>query len=126
MWQRIQTLFMFLGAAAAFAMGYLALNAGNSVPAQLDLLIWPTGLVAGLLLANIFNFRKRKLQIRLNSWALLVLMLAFSAEIYYYFVLKGVLKASLVCGILAVWMIVLANRAIRRDEEKVRAADRLR
>ena len=71
MWQRIQTLFMFLGAAAAFAMGYLALNAGNSAPAQLDLLIWPTGLVAGLLLANIFNFRKRKLQIRLNSWALL-------------------------------------------------------
>ena len=122
MWQRIQTVYMVLGASMLFTVGM-----GN--PNVLESVLGGFGV--GLFLANCTYYKNRKRQFVLNRLAMLV---AFALEaVYLYPVLEagdsGVLDQSVwvtLAPLCAVVFASLANRAIQRDENLVKSSDRIR
>ena len=122
MWQRIQTIYMLLGAMAFFSIGVYD-------PSNTESLV--AGLGVALLFANITYFRFRKRQFIINR---IVIIIAFFLEgliIYPIFQLSGneipnnnfiILSAPL----MAVVFMALANRSIQKDEKNVNSADRFR
>ncbi len=84
-------------------------------------------------LVTIFLFKNRKMQIKLASGNLALMLLFYVVSIVYYFMIKDSLQAvfSLVPFVTfipfaALVLNVFAIRAIRADEELVRSLDRLR
>jgi peptidoglycan/LPS O-acetylase OafA/YrhL len=135
MWQRIQTLYMFLAAIAGILLaGVLTLWQGPEGDFKaLDNPVYAflAGAAAGMLLANIFNYKKRKLQIVLNRAAMLAFLVAAGFMIYEYVALVTSGQATgpglgLVMPLLAIILIVMANRGITKDEELVQSANRFR
>lgn len=151
--QRIQTLYLLLGAALGVAMAFfpfanIATGSdfgslytiktvsesgfldGNNI--MLIGMILNAILVLGVLIA-IFLFKNRVLQMRVNAFMFLVNigLLAFilfvpdkiakgiGGSVYYIF--PGVMFPVAI-----LLLLIAANRAIKKDELKVRAADRLR
>jgi hypothetical protein len=122
MWQRIQTAYMALGALLFFTVG---LGDPNTLETVLG------GLGVGLFLANISYFKHRKRQFVVNRLAMLV---AFALEgVYVYPALRSgdtsVMNQSVwitLAPLVAVVFAALANRAIQRDENLVKSADRIR
>lgn len=122
MWQRIQTLYMFLGAIAFFCVG---INLSNNIQALI------AGLGVALLLANITYFRFRKRQFIVNRIAILVAFLLETLVIYPVLqIFEGDLVRTdlvkLAAPLIAVIFVALANRAIKKDEEKVNSSTRFR
>jgi hypothetical protein len=147
--QRIQTIFLLLASAAGFgqfAAPYLSAEAGNvatSVPALADNVLNPMdnpgllGLCAlsgAVSLAAIFLFKNRPLQARLAGGAALAsIMLAALAGFVAFQILQqmpsgGSVQYGIGLGFPAAALIFnwLAARSIRKDENLVRSADRLR
>ncbi len=122
MWQRIQTVYMVLGALMLFTVGLGNPNVPETVLG---------GFGVGLFLANCTYYKNRKRQFVLNRLAMLV---AFALEaVYLYPVLEsgdsGVLDQSVwvtLAPLSAVVFASLANRAIQRDENLVKSSDRIR
>lgn len=113
---------MALGALLFFTVGL-----GN--PNTLETVLG--GLGVGLLLANTTYYKHRKRQFVVNRLAMLV---AFALEgVYVYPVLQSgdtsVMDQSVwitLAPLVAVVFAALANRAIQRDENLVKSADRIR
>lgn len=85
-----------------------------------------------LVLAAIFQFKQRKLQLKLIRWSHLMLfiyLLSYAAYCYA-FATNSATSYHFSCGILlplfAKLLDLLAAKAIRKDEALVRAADRIR
>jgi len=122
MWQRIQTLYMALGAVMFFFVGYNNLSNAQSLLA---------GLGVALLLANITYYKHRKRQFMVNR---VVVIVAFVLEAWLIYgsmgLVEGATKVSgflpLAAPLLAVIFTAMANRAIQADEKKVQSADRFR
>jgi 4-hydroxybenzoate polyprenyltransferase len=122
MWQRIQTLYMALGAVMFFFVGYNNLSNAQSLLA---------GLGVALLLANITYYKHRKRQFMVNR---VVVIVAFVLEGWLIYGSMGLVEeATTVSGflplaapLLAVIFTAMANRAIQADEKKVQSADRFR
>lgn len=119
MWQRIQTVYMALGALAFFSVGL-------GQPNQTEIIFG--GLGCGLFIANIFWYKTRKRQFVVNR---LVILVAFALEgLFMYPLLQNQTPTQTawltMAPLVAVLMAVLANRAIQRDEQLVKSADRLR
>ena len=126
--QRIQSIYLFFYAAlVAFCFwAFPALVDVSNAIAEVRYI--PLGL--GLLVfITIFLFSKRKIQLRLIQLVLLV-HIAFSIWYVYSFGLtKMIEKIHLVPGLffsLGLLLLVLAYRAIKKDEALVRSLDRLR
>ena len=105
--------------------------------------IWPLSVLAAVVLAvavvSIFLFKNRVLQMRVVAVGFLlnvvyVFLVFFWAVDSFDEAVRNLLKCSLEMSYsVATWtpcvsivMLLLAQRAIKRDEAKVRAADRLR
>ncbi|MGI4872259.1 MAG: DUF4293 family protein [Janthinobacterium lividum] len=101
----------------------------------------PVWLIAALALAaaavavyEIFQFRRRFTQLKLGMLNLLLLVALFGAEFYLSnqgeaalnLKLEGQNQPAFYLPMLAMLLNLLANRFIRRDEQLVRSADRLR
>jgi len=122
MWQRIQTLYMALGAVMFFFVGYNNLSNAQSLLA---------GLGVALLLANITYYKHRKRQFMVNR---VVVIVAFVLEGWLIYGSMGLLEGAttvsgflpLAAPLLAVIFTAMANRAIQADEKKVQSADRFR
>ena len=122
MWQRIQTLYMALGAVMFFFVGYNNLSNAQSLLA---------GLGVALLLANITYYKHRKRQFMVNR---VVVIVAFVLEGWLIYGSMGLVEGAntvsgflpLVVPLLAVIFTAMANRAIQADEKKVQSADRFR
>ena len=114
-----------------FEAGHLALPKG----------VGPVFLIASLAIASavtaareIFLFRNRFGQLKLGTLNLLFIVATFGLEFYFYskgeFLLnpklEGQLQPAFYLPTLALMLNLLANRFIRRDEQLVRSADRLR
>ena len=97
------------------------------------------GISAIISIYAIFMYKDRKKQMRTVYINMVVFLVAILVMIYVYpdiiFVRKGLMNPDdlfnfnywiLACMIPAALCLYLANRAIRKDEEKVKAADRLR
>jgi peptidoglycan/LPS O-acetylase OafA/YrhL len=133
--QRIQSVYMLLAGiagilmATVFALWYS--TDGTYMAVDNPVYLFFAGLAGGILLANVFNFKKRKLQVVINRIALVLLLLLAGFMIYEYVMLlraDGDVKPGigLATPLVAIVLVVLANRAIIKDEELVRSADRFR
>jgi peptidoglycan/LPS O-acetylase OafA/YrhL len=88
------------------------------------------GLVVGMVLANVFNFKKRKLQVVLNRLSIFVSFAVFGFMVYEYVTLpeepQVVFGLGLINPLAVIVLLSLANKAIIKDEELIRSADRIR
>jgi hypothetical protein len=143
--QRIQSVFLLLLALSMLSM--LALPLWHKVDG-LDAKgmpqpkgIGPIFLIAALAVASaatavreIFMFRKRFGQLKLGMLNLLFIVATFGLEFYFSNrgeallnpKLEGAFQPAFYLPTLALMLNLLANRFIRRDEQLVRSADRLR
>jgi len=81
---------------------------------------------------SIFLYKKRKTQILLGRINTLFILLTIITTVLYYLRIDNLLKGTSSIGfagifpILAFVFIIMANSAIKKDEELVRSADRIR
>lgn len=141
--QRIQSIFLFLSAAASLSLFGVPLATTDAPEATSNLfadsqytlsddpiLMGFFGLAAALLLVGIFLFRNRILQIRL-SWLSIALLLGGLG--YGFYLLSAdsaqadaVPAFGLAFPIVGIVLAYLAKVFIHKDERLVRSADRLR
>ena len=135
--QRIQTLYLaivvFISAILCFSFISLCLDLdGNPVYLSNEPLYFVLFLISGTLaFVSIFLFRKRQLQFvlgRLNIISNLILLVLF---VYRLLNLSGQYENSdygiaLILPIFSIFLLVLANKAIKKDEELIKSVDRLR
>lgn len=147
--QRIQTIFLMLAAAAGFgqfALPYMSTEPGNpaaTLPALADNVVNPLDnpgllglcILGGVVsLAAIFLFNNRPLQARIASGAAVasILLMALAAfvifQLYQQMPSGGSTRYGLGLGLPVAALVFnwLAARFIRKDENIVRSADRLR
>jgi hypothetical protein len=117
------------------AFGFAA--KGVTVPAGIGP-VWLIGVLAAasaaLAFYEIFQFRTRMRQLMLGSINLLLITATLGAEFYFQtkgeqllnIKLEGQVLIAFYLPTLALLLNLLANRFIRRDEQLVRSADRLR
>jgi uncharacterized membrane protein YwzB len=132
--QRIQTiylLFVFLIQLAGFIfLPYRLLYSGVSVEVNQSYIL----LISSLLLIvvpfwNIFQFRNRKRQFVLNRVLLLITLGVLLNQCIGYFNFDSNESHQLLACVVYMLTIIflsLANKAIKRDEDLVRSADRIR
>ena len=80
---------------------------------------------------SIFQFKKRQLQFVLGRIAILINFILLGIVVYFSQNLSGEINISekgigLLIPVLSIVLVVLANKAIKRDEDLVKSVDRLR
>ena len=120
MWQRKQTIYLFLVALLMIVASIYA------VIVALQIL---GGLIAGLSTANIFQYKDRKRQMSICSLGALLLVLWLGYFCYDHFCLRGGATMYPLYAVLPIVSIILfwmAKKGIKHDDDLVRSADRLR
>ena len=132
--QRIQTLYLILtslvlGLSLFFYPSRLFYtNAEVNVCEHPVLLLMLTLIAAGPL-AVVFLYKKRQLQFVLNRLLILLVLTFWTLHVIGYIKLDSDTTGQVVPMVgylLSIFLLVLANKAIKRDEDLVRAADRIR
>ena len=135
-------LFLPLAEIAAEGTGiYSVLSKGwymtGGEAAELAMATWPVFILASVLsfltFINIWLYKKRKLQIRICVYSI-ILAFGLIGLIYYYFVIgfrqldqpAYALRFPLVVPVIFIILIYLAFRGIRKDEILIRSLDRIR
>ena len=82
-------------------------------------------------LAAIFQFKNRQLQFVLGRLSILINFILLGILVYFTQNLSGEISVSekgigLLIPILSIVLVVLANKAVKKDEELVKSVDRLR
>ena len=134
MLQRIQTIYLFfiflIQLAGFIFLPQRLLYSGVSVEVnQFYILLISNILLIVVPFWNIFQFRNRKRQFVLNRVLLLVTFgILFNQCIGYFNADNNETHQLLVClfAMLTIIFLSLANKAIKRDEDLIRSADRLR
>lgn len=133
--QRIQTVYMLLAGIVSILLAtfFTIWNSSEGAFIAMDNPVYAffAGMSGGMLIANIFNFKKRKLQVVLNRIVLFFCLVLAGFLIYEYVTLIQTDEAirpgiGLAVPLVTIILIVMANRAITKDEELVRSADRFR
>lgn len=81
---------------------------------------------------NIFCYKNRKKQIKIANWSIALSLLFYLATILHIILMISETEASVkptpvfFAPLLAMFFILLARQAIKKDEALVRAADRIR
>ncbi len=142
--QRIQSLFLLLASAASF--GLFGLPFARSEESGIDIFIDTRydlsdhiglsvifGLAGLLALATIFLFNRRKFQLRFTIMTLGVVLIGLAFTVIFFFQNvpnPGAMQIDPGLGLgligLAIVLLLLAYRFIRKDEKLVRSMDRLR
>ncbi len=134
--QRIQSIWLLLASACAFAgfkfSFYSGTNAKGLSPYELNateniLLLLTSIVVGGLALFNIFLFKKRALQLRLC--VLGIFLEALLIFLYYREVktfVQGTYSLTAILQAIILISFFLAARAINKDEKMIKDSDRLR
>ncbi|MFT7083531.1 MAG: hypothetical protein ACJAT0_002018 [Nonlabens sp.] len=134
--QRIQTIYLFLAAIVSGGLIWLVEHAINGegnefvgMDENLYLSIFMGS--ASLSVIAIFLFGNRQLQTVVNRLNLLLNLFILSVYVYQSLMMSGETAVSekgigMFIPILSIVLIVLANKAIRKDEQLVKSADRLR
>jgi len=154
--QRIQTLYLFLSLAGCILLfffpmaGYVNENQGTYlffitgvrylIEPPLTLFFWTTlplllmtAVSAVMILLSIFLYRKRRIQILLVSITFLLQIVFISLVLLFYigyfdrhFNVMHSYKFGIFIPLVSLGFLILANRSIRKDEQLVKSADRLR
>ncbi len=134
--QRIQTLYLFLAAVISSALIFVfhlwTNNEGEKVYALDN--YWTLGLFlasALLSLISIFRFKHRKSQFVLGRLNIILNFILLGVFVYQSLSLSGEINVSekgigVLLPIFSIVCLVLANKAIKKDEDLVKSVDRLR
>lgn len=136
MLQRIQTLYMIL---SILLMGALYVWFPEIVNSEGALVISSNEIVVLALifgailltLVSIFNFKKRQNQFVLNRLTIILNFVLLGVFVYRTLKVSGETLVSekgigMLIPIISIVFLVLANKAIKRDEDLVKSVDRLR
>ena len=141
--QRIQTIYLFLASVVSGGLIFV-FNLWNTLKEQifvlelfseelLTLKVIPLMFITSsiLSLVTIFLFKDRKLQFVIGRIIILINLFLLGLLIYLSLTLPGETSVSekgigMFLPILVVLLIVLANKAIKKDEDLVKSVDRLR
>lgn len=134
--QRIQTIYLLLAAAVSggliFAVSLWPDANGNDVMV-LQQLNYLFAFISSAVLSiiAIFLFKNRKLQTVVSRLNILLNLILLSVFVYRSLTMSGETAVSekgigMLLPIISIVFLVLANRAIRRDEQLVKSADRFR
>ena len=134
--QRIQTVYLVVSALIIAAL-YLWFplvqdDAGNTIISRDEpLVLGLLGVSVLLAVISIFNFKKRKLQFVLNRLNIISNFVLLGVFVYRSLTLSGETLVSekgigVLFPIISIVFLVLANKAIKRDEDLVKSVDRLR
>lgn len=135
MWQRIQTVYLSLAVLANVLLlsGLPVMTATDSstVYAKSDLLFFILILISTIeAFLSIFLYKNRKLQVFIGRIAILTAMIAVGKMVYTFLTIQKTMahvsNIGLWMPLVFIVLVALANKAILRDEEKVRSADRIR
>ena len=136
MLQRIQTIYLFLAALVSagliFVFSIGENTAGEAVFAQDILLVFGLFLAsAALSLVTIFLFKNRKLQFVLGRLNIILNLILLGLFVYWSLNISGESNISekgigMLIPIISIVFLVLANKAIKKDEDLVKSVDRLR
>lgn len=132
--QRVQSIYLFLAAAASgllillfptFTLGD-KLTMATDDPIFLSLFLVSTALS----IFTLSRFKNRKLQVAMGRLNIILNFILFAALLYTYFEAykdnEGSMGLALFIPIVVISLISMANRRIMGDESLVKAADRLR
>ena len=134
--QRIQTVYILISALIMVALYYwfpvINDQAGNSIIDKNEPLVM--GLIGGSILlavVSILNFKKRQLQFVLNRLNIILNFVLLGVFVYRSLTLSGETLVSekgigVLLPIISIVFLVMANKAVKRDEDLVKSADRLR
>lgn len=134
--QRIQTIYLLLSAAVSAGLIFVLHLWTNSE----DVLVFAKdeylylGLFLGsalLSLISIFNFKNRKFQFVLGRLNIILNFILLGFFVYQLLIPPGESNISekgvgIFIPILSIVLLVLANKAIKKDEDLVKSVDRLR
>ena len=134
--QRIQTVYLVVSALiiAALYIWFPVVQdeAGNTIISRDEpLVLGLLGVSVLLTVISIFNFKKRKLQFVLNRLNIISNFVLLGVFVYRTLTLSGETLFSekgigVLFPIISIVFLVLANKAIKRDEDLVKSVDRLR
>ena len=132
--QRIQTLYLFIVTISQLTsvlwIRDRLLFSGNNVDLLSHyILLIPTILLVVIPFWNIFQFKNRKGQFVVNRLLLLLSLLLMGNQLLGYMNIETYSQDRIwvtISYLLTVILLALSNRAIKKDEDLVRAADRLR
>lgn len=142
--QRIQTVYLIIAFLGLLGMAvqtvFSVICAPDATPEALGIFYgqrYPAGgyallgalvLTAGLTLWAVFQYKRRMKQMRLVAWAQLLVLLEYIAVALPVIILKNsAINLIYFIGLLLIFLfLLLARKAIAKDERLVRAADRIR
>ena len=132
--QRIQTLYLFIVTilqltSVLWIRDRLLFSGKNVDLLSHYILLIPTILLVVIPFWNIFQFRNRKGQFVVNRLLLLLSLLLMGNQLLGYMNIETYSQDQIwvtISYLLTVILLALSNRAIKQDEDLVRAADRLR
>jgi len=136
MLQRIQTVYLLLATAVSagliFVVNLWTTETGTMVFAQDSLLYLGLFLGSALLsLISIFMFKNRQLQFVLGRLNIILNFILLGFFVYQSLNLSGETAVSekgigMLLPLVSIVLLVLANKAIKKDEDLVKSVDRLR
>ncbi len=134
--QRIQTVYLIIAAIVSagliFVFPIWENTQGEAIFAQDQLIPFGMFLIsAALSLISIFMFKNRKLQFVLGRLNIILNFFLLGLFVYWSLSLPGEMNISekgigMFLPIVSIVFLVLANKAIKRDEDLVKSVDRLR
>ncbi|MFI2744022.1 DUF4293 domain-containing protein [Zhouia sp. PK063] len=136
MLQRIQSIFLlavaFINGALPFWVYVWTDAEGTAVYAQNDLTVSLMFISSAILaLITIFLYKNRKNQFVVNRLNMILNLILLGVFVYRSLILSGESNISekgigMLLPIISIVFLVLANRAIKKDEDLVKSVDRLR
>lgn len=134
--QRIQTLYLLLSAVImgglSFVFSLWFNNDGDAIYAMNDYLYLGFFLGSALLsIISIFSFKNRKSQFVMGRFNIILNFILLGIFVYQSLNLSGETDVSekgigMLLPIFSIVCLVLANKAIKKDEDLVKSVDRLR
>jgi sulfite exporter TauE/SafE len=132
--QRIQSFYLFLVALLSLSLIYGVQTAtlGLNFQGSIAMLVFGEGLLGALLaVGSVFWYRNRQNQFVVNRLNLIIQLFLLGFFVYRSLNISGEAAASekgigMLIPIFSIVFLVLANRAIKKDEDLVKSADRLR
>lgn len=149
--QRKQSIFLLLAAVPMFIMykmpiatfvagssvyKLLACHIQNSETGEALISVVPMAVLpllsAVLSLISIFKYNNRKLQMQIGKVNSLVLLALIAVQVIYFFRIQTMLSVngtpgfSAIIPLIVLVLVLMANRAIKKDDDLVKSADRIR
>jgi hypothetical protein len=132
--QRIQSFYLFLVVLLSLSLIYGVQTAtlGLNFQGSIAMLVFGEGLLGALLaVGSVFWYRNRQNQFVVNRLNLITQLFLLGFFVYRSLNISGEAAVSekgigMLIPIFSIVFLVLANRAIKKDEDLVKSADRLR